>query len=292
MRHGRLTTGLALGIVLAMVAAGCGGGDESSSSTTSSTGASGVAGATGEGGPVGAGDVEVTFAPPNGAQNKLGAGLLNAGGALEGLAQVLAETFELPEDLSVQGVNGFGPGPFFNPKDNSITEPYLFSTIVYKTLGQLHPEWTQYRLGQGVGAVNSFIFEHEFAHALIDIYDLPVLGREEDAADDLAVLLLLPSKQGDQFVSDAAAFWAALSDRQRVPRLSDYADVHSFDLQRAFTMLCLLAGSTPENYQTVQAMGALPNARLAGCRAEFKQKAKSYEDVLEPHVQGDLDFGA
>jgi hypothetical protein len=288
MRQGRLIIGAAIAILIALFAASCGGDSETTS--TGASGASGIAGATGEGGPVGAGEVDVSFAAPKGGDNALGAKLLKAG-ALDNLANVLADTFELPEDLSVQGVNGFGPGPFFNPKDNSITYPYLFSTLVFNTLGQLNPNWSQYRLGQGVGAVNSFIFEHEFAHALIDIYDLPVLGREEDAADDLAVLLLIPAEGGDQFITDSASFWAALSDRQRVPQLSDYADVHSFDLQRAFSMLCLLAGSSPQNLQQVQAMGVLPDSRLAGCRAEFKQKAQSYEDVLEPHVQGDLDFG-
>ncbi len=287
MRQGRLAFGVALPAVIASIVVGCGDGDETS---PTSTGASGVAGATGEGGPTGTGEVEVSFEPAQGGDNQLGAKLLKAGD-VGGLAGILSDTFELPEDLSIRGVNGFGPGPFFNPKDNSITYPYLFSTLVFQTLGELNPNWSQYRLGQGVGAVNSFIFEHEFAHALIDIYDLPVLGREEDAADDLAVLLLIPAEGGPQFITDSASFWAALSDRQRVPELSDYADVHSFDLQRAFTMLCMLAGSSPENFQQVQAMGVLPDSRLAGCKAEFKQKAQSYEDVLEPHVQGDLDFG-
>jgi hypothetical protein len=289
MRQGRLAIGFALASAIAIIAIGCGSGDDTSSSTTS-TGVSGVAGATGEGGPVGAGEVDVSFAQPKGGPNSLGAKLL-AAGSLKNLANVLSDTFELPDDLTVRGVNGFGPGPFFNPKDDSITYPYLFSTLVFNTLNQLHPEWSQYRLGQGVGAVNSMIFEHEFGHALINAYDLPVLGREEDAADDLAVLLLIPAKGGDQFITDAASFWAALSERQRVPQLSDYADVHSFDLQRAFSMLCLLAGSSPENFQKVAAMNVLPDSRLASCRAEFKQKADSYEDVLEPHVQGDLDFG-
>ena len=136
-----------------------------------------------------------------------------------------------------------------------------------------------------------FVMAHEMGHALMYEMNMPVLGREEDAADDLAVLLLIPAKGGAQFVSDSASFWAALSDRQRVPQLSDYADVHSFDLQRAFSMLCLLAGSAPENFQLVQNMNVLPASRLAGCRAEFKQKADSYEDVLDPHVSAPLNLG-
>ena len=33
------------------------------------------------------------------------------------------------------------------------------------------------------------IFYHEFGHALVDILGVPVMGREEDAADALSVVL-------------------------------------------------------------------------------------------------------
>lgn len=272
----------------AMIASGCGGGD--SSTSTSASPLVGASGASGAQGVAAAGEVQVTFEPPSGSQNTLGAQLLKAG-RLPFLADKLSEAFALPEDLTVQGVNGFGGGPFFNPKDTSITYPYGFSALVYQTLSDLRPEWSQFRLGEGIAAVNSFIFEHEFAHALVAIYDLPVLGREEDAADDLATLLLLQADGGDQFVFDAAQFWAALSDRQSVPQVSDYADVHSLDLQRAFSMLCEMAGSSPAAYREVARLNALPTARLTGCPAEYKEKVESFEQVLGPHLEQPLDLG-
>jgi hypothetical protein len=203
-----------------------------------------------------------------------------------------SNAFQLPDELAVRGVNGFGGGPFFNPKDNSITFQYGFTALVYSTLSQLHPDWTQGRLGSAVGAVDSFILAHEFTHALIHDFKLPVLGREEDAADDLATLILIQAPNGDQYVSDAAQFWAALSNRQRVPQVTDYADVHSLDLQRAFEMLCELAGSSQTAFAEVRSLNALPPARLASCPAEYKQKVKSFEQVLEPHIQGELNLGA
>ena len=35
-----------------------------------------------------------------------------------------------------------------------------------------------------------FLLFHEVGHALMDVLDLPILGQEEDAADQLAVLIL------------------------------------------------------------------------------------------------------
>jgi Putative metallopeptidase len=272
--------------VLALGVAGCGGGGSSSP-----TGASGASGATGAQGRAGS-PVVVYFAPAAGGRaNQIGRTLLKAG-RISLIGNTLASTFELPETVKIHGVNGFGGGPFFNPKNNTITFQYGFANLVFETLAQLHPEWSRYRLGQAVGAVNAFILEHEFAHALVSIYNLPVLGREEDAADDLATLLLLQVPgQGDQFVADSAEFWAALSGRQRTPTLSDYADVHSLDLQRALEMLCELAGSSKRGFREVARLNVLPASRLNGCPAEFKEKAKSFEQVLDPHLDHPLDLG-
>jgi hypothetical protein len=274
-----------IGAIAALVS-GC-GSDDTTTTTTASAGATGASGASGAAGP--GGEVQVTFEPPRGSQNAFGATLTKAN-KFPLIAGNLAKAFELPEDLTVYGVNGFGGGPFFNPKDNSITFQYGWANLVYNTFKQLHPEWTASQIGAGVGAVDSFILEHEFGHALIDIYDLPVLGKEEDAADDLATLLLIRAEGGDRFILDAAQFWAALSNRQATPGIADYADVHSLDLQRSLTMLCMLAGSSEANFQTVANIHVLPDARLAGCPGEYEDKAKSYDQVLDPHLEGDFSF--
>ncbi len=271
--------------VAAALVAGCGGGDSSSGSSTTA----GASGASGAEGPTGAG-VDVNFQQPTANQtNQLGGQLLKANRVPFFLGS-FSDAFQLPELLTFHGVNGFGGGPFFNPKDNSITFQYGFAALVYNTLAQTHPEWTQRRLGEGVGAVDSFILAHEFTHAMISMYDLPVLGREEDAADDLATLILLKAQGGDQFVSDAAQFWAALSQRQQVPQVTDYADVHSLDLQRAFEMMCELAGSSKASFQEVRSLNILPPARLASCPAEYKQKVDSFEQVLDQHVEGGINL--
>jgi hypothetical protein len=270
-------------IVLLSLAVGC--GDSEEPTTVATSGATGASGASGPSGP--GAEVEVTYAEPKGGENAFGAELVKAN-KFELIAGNLATAFELPEDLTVRAVNGFGGGPFFDPRNNTITFPYGWANLVYDTFDELHPEWTEYQIGSGVGALDSFVLEHEFAHALISIYDLPVLGREEDAADDLATLLLLKADGGEKLVLDAAQFWAALSDRQRIPAVSDYADVHSLDLQRALSMLCHVAGSSKGGYQRIASMRVLPQSRLPGCPAELRDKALSFDQVLDPHLQGDF----
>ncbi len=68
----------------------------------------------------------------------------------------------------------------------------------------------------------------------------------------------------------------------------DYADVHSLDLQRSYEMLCLLAGSSKQNYQLVAQLDLVPPNRLPSCPSEYKEKAKSYDQVLDEHIEGDF----
>jgi hypothetical protein len=117
--------------------------------------------------------------------------------------------------------------------------------VIFEVLAEGNPEATEEELGERVGAVNSFILEHEFGHALIANYELPVLGKEEDAADSIATVLLLKAGEG-----------------------ADYADNHSLDLQRAFDILCWVAGSSEQSFEEVAELEALPESRLASCPGE------------------------
>ncbi|HJZ36409.1 MAG TPA: DUF4344 domain-containing metallopeptidase, partial [Solirubrobacterales bacterium] len=197
---------------LALAVAGCGGGSSStsssSSSSTSSTAAAADTGSEPGGGTEttadssstseGTGEIKAVWQKPRGEENKVGYELLKAS-ETRYLAKSLASAFELPNTLTIKGVNGFGGGPFYNPEDNSITLPYEFATVVLGVIAQADPEESQYEWGEAVGAVDSFILAHEFAHALIHNFELPVLGREEDAADGVATALLLLASEGSVY---------------------------------------------------------------------------------------------
>jgi hypothetical protein len=190
-------------------------------------------------------------------------------------------------------VPGLDGGPHYDPTNNTITFQYGFAALIYETLKQSNPDWTQHHLGFATGAVIGFILEHEFTHALIHIYNLPVLGKEEDAADTLATLLLLKSSKGDKLALGAAQFWADFSGRQSPPAIADYADAHSLDLQRAYSIICDIAGSSQQRYNEINQTGILPDGDIQQCPAQYQQDVKSFTQVLQPHVKGaQLNFAA
>jgi hypothetical protein len=97
-----------------------------------------------------------------------------------------------------------------------------------------------------------FTLLHEMGHAHITEMGLPVLGREEDAADSFAVVTML--KVGSSFSHDvlvqAAMGWFlnALRDEKEGVKLSFY-DTHGLDRQRAFQIVCLMVGSDPDKFK-------------------------------------------
>jgi hypothetical protein len=274
----------ALTVVVGIAACG-------NSGSSSSTGASGASGASGEQGSTAVSNISTTYAKPTGQSNALGATFLKAVD-IGNLADILGNTFEIPKHITVTAVNGLDGGPNYNPKNDTITFQYGFAALIYKTLQQSNPDWSQHKLGFATGAVIGFILEHEFTHALINIYNLPVLGKEEDAADTLATLLLLKSPKGDKLALGAAEFWADFSGRQDPPAIADYADAHSLDLQRAYTIVCDIAGSNQQRYDEVNQAGILPKGDIQSCPAQYQQDVKSFTQVLQPHVKGELNFQA
>jgi hypothetical protein len=254
---------------VALAVAGCGSSSSSSQSTEATR-------------PTG--EVRVEWEDPRGEANQVGYEMLQAS-RTRGVAKALAKAFSLPRPLTVKGVNGVGGGPYYQAQDNSITLPYGFAALVVELLAESNPEAGETEIGERIGAVNSFILEHEFGHALIAAYKLPVLGKEEDAADAIATTLLLKAEGGAGYAAAAAAFWADFSGRQEPPAIADYADAHSLDLQRAFDILCWVAGSSRASYEEVAELEVLPPERLQTCPQEFEQVTASLTQELKPHLK-------
>ena len=129
---------------------------------------------------------------------------------------------------------------------------------------------------------------HELAHTAIADLDLPVLGREEDAADNFAVLRLLHvgSDLSHRVLVEAAKGWF-LSDRRdreegEKPVLFDN---HGLDQQRAYQIVCLMVGSDPNDFTDLADETKLPNYRQEGCKKDYAKAFTSWNTVLKPHVR-------
>ncbi|WDR03577.1 DUF4344 domain-containing metallopeptidase [Devosia algicola] len=114
---------------------------------------------------------------------------------------------------------------------------------------------TPQRLALRFAANNSlFVLYHEVAHLLFDQLNVPILGREEDAADNLATWTMLNQHNGksDQALDDAAYGWilTGLAYNSGAAE-SDFYAAHSLDRQRAYQIVCLMVGNNEKRFHKI-----------------------------------------
>jgi hypothetical protein len=148
------------------------------------------------------------------------------------------------------------------------------------------PPQKQMDLVEFVAGNMLFVALHEMGHAHVSEMGLPVLGREEDAADAFAALNML--KMGSDFsyrvLVQASRGWflADKRDRKQGNMLAFY-DEHGLDKQRAFHVVCLMVGSDPEKFRELANSVQMPDSRQATCGGDYSNASYSWEAVLKPH---------
>jgi hypothetical protein len=129
------------------------------------------------------------------------------------------------------------------PSTQTIKICYEFIANANRLAGKPEAEW--FTLDRNAAAVLAFTALHEMGHALIDVLDLPIRGREEDAADQFAFLMLTNAGDADLvnriMVAPAVFFHHHGVEQDRTGGPSA-VDVHSPSAERAFEAVCLLYG--------------------------------------------------
>lgn len=141
------------------------------------------------------------------------------------------------------------------------------------------PDWALQADELGFVTANAeFTLLHEMGHLLIHELQLPVLGREEDAADQLGLvgLFLLHDeheREGfQQKLLDIADYWHLQSlHASQMDESIQAWDSHSLDEQRFYNIACLAYGSAPEQMEWVLTVTGLPYERAFYCDQEYQQ---------------------
>ncbi len=142
-----------------------------------------------------------------------------------------------------------------------------------------------------MAAATLFALLHETGHALIDLYQLPAAGREEEAADQIATLVLLGSGKegGTTAVEDASVLLDPGTGRRhpraRLARVPFWSG-HRFDEARLSSHPLL--GLRPGSAGLPGAGRRRHPARAArrGVRPEYERVAKAWAEPLAPYLMG------
>jgi hypothetical protein len=147
-----------------------------------------------------------------------------------------------------------------------------------------------------VGAFVQAVLQ-QTASAVFDVYNIPIWGREQDAADKLAGFLMLQfgPATARKLLNGAAYFFEA-SDRTWTG--SDFSDVRGTEAQRFYNYLCIAYGADTRTFADFAGGQAtsgaerradvLPPSRVHLCAKEYGDEQWAFYSLIMPHVDKDL----
>lgn len=125
-----------------------------------------------------------------------------------------------------------------------------------------------------------FTLLHELAHAVIELNDIPVLGGQEQAADQVALMLLLMADDANRKDINPALLNKLLAisgeymlEWQEEKKASQpvYWGTHPLAIQRFYEVTCLVYGSNPDELESLRKDSMLPVERAWDCDLEFEK---------------------
>jgi len=232
--------------------------------------------------------VSIRYVPPKNPAHQEIYTELKQRGALEKLQKLLSPV-RLPRTLriSLTGCDGEADA-FYEDAD---------ITICYEYVAELVKNMPQETTPSGIEPIDTVIgpmFEvslHEFAHALFDMLELPVFGREEDAADQVAAYTLLQFGESEAHRLIAGTAYAYHMDEKKIDpcrSMADYAGEHGTPAQRFFNVLCIAYGADTELFDDIVSKGFLPESRAEFCEEEYEQVQDAVDLLIVPHIDLDL----
>jgi hypothetical protein len=165
---------------------------------------------------------------------------------------------------------------FFSPSTRDIT-------ICYEEINQLlHTGANQQ--GKALNMVGGilFILFHEYGHALINDSSIPVLGGDENAADQIAAVLI--KKKGIRDAVLSAALGGVLKPQPFVfAGKRALADEHGLSQQRRANLICWAAADSKLWMDAAISHNDLTPHRAARCSEEAAKAERTVNSLLEAH---------
>jgi hypothetical protein len=248
--------------------------------------------ATGEGSP---GAIKIVYELPKNPSLKHTYDMVRELKSLE-MFQEIFSPFRLPENLYIKMTSCDGvPNAYFFRENDLPT-----IRICYEYLHQIYQMMPKATTDEGLTPREAlmgqllFAVAHEFGHAIYDIYNVPVFGRQEDAADQFATYFLLQfgGERAQRLIWGASyaydEFVKLLRDKSKAPKvtvpISAFSSDHGAPEERFYNLVCIAYGSDPKVFAAVVDKGYLPQARAKVCKYEYGNLSYAVQTMILPHV--------
>ncbi|MGH9881701.1 MAG: DUF4344 domain-containing metallopeptidase [Pyrinomonadaceae bacterium] len=232
--------------------------------------------------PLDKGDLKLRYNPrknANAAGHKVGTDPK----ALEKLIADLNNRLILPFDLYLSFEDCELPDAFYDPDTHQITICYQLIDEFYELFSR--DSKNKGRIDDAVRNATAATFFHELGHALIDVWQLPATGREEDAVDQLSTLVLIQgAEEGAQMALDGAMSFKLTAELFK-GETKQYWDEHSLDEQRFYDTICLIYGHDDQKYDYLVTNGILPEERAIYCAEDYLKVNKAWGQLMRPYLK-------
>lgn len=200
-------------------------------------------------------------------------------GTLQTIADDLNGMFTLPKDVGLRLMQCDEANAYY---DLDAVEIQLCLELIDDMASVLEPQFEADEYADALAGAFIATALHEAGHALVDVLELPITGREEDAVDQLSAWLLIEAGEADAVLGAAATYYtdSEASDE-------DFADEHSLDKQRYFNHVCWVYGSAPAEYAFLLEEWELPEARADLCEDEYALLDRAWTRLLAGHLRPD-----
>jgi hypothetical protein len=230
--------------------------------------------------------IQISYVPPKNPAHAAVFRLLQERQVLEKLKTFL-KPLRLPRvlRLQVEGCDGESNAWY---EDDAVT-------VCYEYLDDIVQNAPQDTTPAGVTRAEAIdgptleVFLHEVGHAVFDYLNVPVLGREEDAADQFAAYILLQFAKNDaRRLMVGVAYTEHVEASKPSTKKNPFADEHGLPAQRFYNVLCMAYGADAQLFADMVEKGYLPKERAEGCSDEYEQVARAMTKLIRPYIDQTL----
>jgi hypothetical protein len=228
--------------------------------------------------------IRYEYVPPKNPAHQTIHDQMKQGRALEHLQELLSPLrLPYPLTIKVEGCDG-AVNAFYN--DEVIT-------VCYEMLAEILKSAPAQDLPIGISRADTVlgpvlaVFLHETGHAVFNMLQIPVLGREEDAADQFAayVMLRLSKDEARRLILGSAYHHSLQMPGQKITiPVQLLSNEHSTPAQRAFNILCIGYGADDKLFADVVEKNFLPKERAEVCAREYDDINFAMTTLIGPHI--------
>ncbi len=235
--------------------------------------------------------IHVEYVPPKNPAHQKVYEMVKQRHTLETVRKIFSP-FILPVDLLIRTVGCDGvPNAWYQRQGKLPTVSICYEYL--QEIGQSMPKDEKSPMGatmaDAICGQLFFAVAHELGHAMFDIFDVPVFGRQEDAADQFATFIMLQFG-GEQALGliDAAAYGyhgyiKDLKDKPQVTLpLAAFSSDHGAPEQRYFNLICTAYGYDAALF--ANEMDKLPASRAERCKFEYDELKYAFHTTFWPHL--------